>query len=300
MKHFVCTLALIFSFYVSYAQNVRRSNIYVGYYVDLITWFNPHLGNAYIQYPFVGSGKVSNCSIVHGSVKSYKTKKTEFQDIYLYHSKSTNHYVERCDTILNVICEDYFHDFPKSKNDKHINRDYLDTINVYKQTFPIADQIANCSYFDVINDSTFYYADYGWTFIITPKHRALITGNENDLWNIDILFNSKGLPVKVSRGGIIETYDYIDFDRFNNWTSKKITRHDGSTYIFERKIKYSCDKCGGKGYYEDICRKCLGTGQCRPNRLGGPDESVGICPSCHGSGTRSNLICEKCQKIHMK
>lgn len=32
------------------------------------------------------------------------------------------------------------------------------------------------------------------------------------------------------------------------------------------------------------CHRCKGTGRIKPNRNGGPDESVGICPWCGGSG----------------
>ena len=35
--------------------------------------------------------------------------------------------------------------------------------------------------------------------------------------------------------------------------------------------------------YIGYCRRCQGTGRVRPNRFGGPDESVGICPICGGS-----------------
>lgn len=39
-----------------------------------------------------------------------------------------------------------------------------------------------------------------------------------------------------------------------------------------------------EAYIKHRCRRCKGTGQVKPNRHGGPDESVGICPLCGGKG----------------
>lgn len=296
MKNFALLIFLLL-FSKSYAQSQSNSSNVVEAYVDLVTWFNPHLGNAYLHYPFLGSGNVSDYTVDHNSIYSYQTTtQTESNDIYLYHIKSIFHHVERCDTSLMIICKDHVYGYPKGAA-KRIGMKDKDSTYVHTHSFPLADKIQNCNHIDAINDSTFYYAENDWTFIITPTHRALITGNKDDLWNVDIQLNSKGLPIKVSRGNGTEVYEYIAFDRFNNWLTKKVTQYDGSSYTITRDIKYSCEKCGGKGFYEDFCKRCHGTGTCRPNPKGGPDESVGICPMCGGKRSmRYKIKCKECMK----
>lgn len=45
-----------------------------------------------------------------------------------------------------------------------------------------------------------------------------------------------------------------------------------------------------------VCHRCYGSGRVAPNRYGGPDECVGICGLCRGSGKgNKKVLCSKRQ-----
>ena len=54
-----------------------------------------------------------------------------------------------------------------------------------------------------------------------------------------------------------------------------------------------CPKCLGTG--EVLCPRCQGTGHVTPKKNGSPEESVGICPFCHGSRSITHSPCRRCK-----
>lgn len=209
-------------------------------YENLVTWFNPHMGNAYMHYPLYGSAKISErtkfsfstYTIKNGKLISYiHNYKIESNGMYDYIMTKEKHNIQYSDSTIIVTC-DFHRDGPK-KTSSHL------------QTYPITDS-------SLINDSTFIISKNKWTLTADEHHWLNQTETENDLWNIEVIFE-KGLPVKIKRGKYILLYfKYLEFDKFGNWLKREIINEDGPSRVQIRSIEYSCEFCSGKGYIPSV------------------------------------------------
>ena len=253
-----------------FAQNLKFQKTIT----DLVTWFNPHMGNAYQHYPLYGSAKVGEYTIKDGKLISYEhnsKRESNGMDVFIYTSEW--HEIHYSDSLVTVTCNfstEGFHSGKKETSHSH--------------SYPITNLM-------LVSDSTISYCDAKWQLTAANNHWSNNTGFPNDLWNIEVLFE-KGMPVRIRRGTQILSYKYLKFDRFNNWIERTVIDENGSSMIQFRSIEYSCEQCGGKRSFYGRCIKCYGTGRCKINPHGSPDEAVGMCPYCGGSGK----CWEKCKQ----
>lgn len=259
------------------AQNLNIGQIA---YKNLVTWFSPHMGNAYLHYPLYGSARISESHkeyvVRDGRLISYiHDSKTESNGIDFYIATEGKHHVQYSDTAITITC-----DFRKIGY-----RSGLRDTWSHLHTYLTGDVLA-------INDSTFSISENKWTLIANGQHWSNQTEAENDLWNIEVVFE-KSFPVKIKRGEEVMLFNYLKYDKFGNWIEREIVYEDGGSRIQTRSIEYSCESCGGKGHIPGRCMKCYGTGRCRINPRGGPDEAVGMCPYCGGSG-KGVEKCKQC------
>lgn len=272
------------------AQNLKIGQIA---YESFVTWFSPHMGDAYLHYPLFGSARISKYTLAYpelplsalgheeyvvrdGRLISYiHDSKTESNGIDFYIATEGKHHVQYSDTAITITC-----DFRKI-GDRSGLRDTWSHLHTYLT----GDVLA-------INDSTFAISENKWTLIANEQHWSNQTETENDLWNIEVVFEG-GFPIKIKRGKDVMHFKYLKFDKFGNWTEREVVNENGLSRIQMRSIKYSCELCGGKGYVSGRCMKCHGTGRCPINRNGGPDDVVGICSWCGGSG-KGVQKCKRC------
>lgn len=259
------------------AQNLNIGQIA---YKNLVTWFSPHMGNAYLHYPLYGSARISEGHkeyvVRDGRLISYiHDSKTESNGIDFDIATEGKHHVQYSDTAITITC-----DFRKI-GDRSGLRDTWSHLHTYLT----GDVLA-------INDSTFSISENKWTLIANEQHWSNQTEAENDLWNIEVVFE-KSFPVKIKRGEEVMLFNYLKYDKFGNWIEREIVYEDGGSRIQTRSIEYSCESCGGKGHIPGRCMKCYGTGRCRINPRGRPDEAVGMCPYCGGSG-KGVEKCKQC------
>lgn len=258
---------------MGFGQNIQIAQVA---YETLVTWFNPHMGNAYMHYPLLGSAKVSDYTIEDGKLISYTHKyKTESNGWDCYITTKSEHHIQYSDSTIIVSC-------------KHRNigdRTGLRDTTSHSHSFSIAD-------ISFVSDSTFMVSKYKWILIADKGHWSNRTKTEEDLWNIEVVFE-KSFPVKIKRGEEVMLFNYLKYDKFGNWIEREIVYEDGGSRIQTRSIEYSCESCGGKGHIPGRCMKCYGTGRCRINPRGRPDEAVGMCPYCGGSG-KGLEKCKQC------
>lgn len=259
------------------AQNLNIGQIA---YKNLVTWFSPHMGNAYLHYPLYGSARISEGHkeyvVRDGRLISYiHDSKTESNGIDFDIATEGKHHVQYSDTAITITC-----DFRKI-GDRSGLRDTWSHLHTYLT----GDVLA-------INDSTFSISENKWTLIANEQHWSNQTEAENDLWNIEVVFE-KSFPVKIKRGEEVMLFNYLKYDKFGNWIEREIVYEDGGSRIQTRSIEYSCELCGGKGHMPGRCMRCYGTGLCRINPYGSPDEAVGMCPYCGGSG-KGVEKCKQC------
>ena len=256
----------------------QNSEIYKAAYESLVTWFNPHMGYAYMHYPLFGSAMVEDYNIKDGKLVSYNHKnRTESNGIDFYITTMGQHHISYSAGSIVVKC------------DVHKMGDRSGLKN--KSSHSHAYSIDNIS---VVNDSTFIVSENKWVLTVDKHRWSNRTEIENDLWNVSVVF--EGLfPVKIIRGYEVMTFRYLKFDKFGNWTEREIVYENGLKRIQSRSIKYDCELCGGKGHVPRLCANCYGTGRCRANHHVGPDGAVGICPYCGGRGIgRGVTKCTQC------
>ncbi len=260
------------------AQNLNIGQIA---YKNLVTWFSPHMGNAYLHYPLYGSARISEGHkeyvVREGKLISYfnvsKTESNSIMDIYI--TTEEKHYAQYSDTAITITC-----DFRQIGSKSGL----IDTCS-HSHTYLTTNV-------EVTNDSTLTISENKWILIANEQHWSNQTEAENDLWNIEVVFEG-GFPVKIKRGKDVMRFKYLKFDKFGNWTEREVVNENGLSRIQTRSVKYSCESCGGKGHIPGRCMKCYGTGSCRINPYGRPDEAVGMCPYCGGSG-KGVEKCKQC------
>lgn len=274
-------LFCVLSFLGGYAQNSYIENSLI----DLFTWFNPYMCNAYKHYPIKGSGKTNDYAFGHGKLKSYsRSYTTESNGIYHYYLKEQCDSIIYADNLIKILHRSRKKGFPDSSFAKEKGLKNNWNISAHYHTFNIRDSIVK------INDSTFIYKGIPLFITITKNHWKIDAKN-NDSWNFDIILTD-GLPTRIMHNGKITTYRYLTYDSFDNWIKREIIDENGKSMIQVREIVYSCKLCGGNGWYYRRCTKCNGTGVCIPKRRSGPDESVGICPQC--GGKKFKFKCKLC------
>lgn len=258
---------------IGFGQNTQIAQVA---YETFITWFNPHMGNAYMHYPLSGSAKVSDYTIEDGKLISYTHKnKTESNGWDFYIKTEGEHHIQYSDSTIIVSC------IHRKIGDMTGLRD----ITSHSHSYSIAD-------ISFVSDSTFMVSENKWILIADEYHWSNQTKTEKNLWNIEVVFE-KHFPVKIKRGEEVMLFNYLKYDKFGNWIEREIVYEDGSSRIQTRSIEYSCELCGGKGHIPGRCMKCYGTGRCRINPYGSPDEAVGMCPYCGGSG-KGVEKCKQC------
>lgn len=246
-------------------------------YTSLVTWFNPHMGNAYMHYPLFGSAQVDNYTVKNGKLISYVLRnKMESNGWDFYIITEGEHHIQYSDSTIIVSC----------KYRKTGDRTGLRDTTFHSHSYSIAD-------ISFISDSTLMVSENKWILTADEHHWTNRTAIENELWNIEVVFE-KGFPVRIKRGTETICFKYLKFDKFGNWTEREIVSEKGSSRKQIRTIEYSCELCAGKGYVSGRCMKCYGTGKCPINRNGSPDEAVGMCPQCGGSGKGV----EKCKQYN--
>lgn len=280
---FVVLLSIGFCF-TTFAQGSSAEEAFI----DIFTWFNPIMHNAYCQYPIKGSGKISNYVVEEGKLKSYShSYTTESNNIYLYYLTEIHDSIIYSGKSINILCNSRKKGFPESSfaQKKGINNDWIQSTHYH--TYNVEDSILK------VNDSIYIYKGTPWSITITKNHWVIKSSYKNGLWNYDILLKN-GLPIRIKHNGKTSTYNYLAYDEFDNWIKREVIDDNGISITQTRRIIYSCEYCGGKKWYWN-CPKCKGTGRCVPRKYGGPDESVGICPTCGGDGRFYKQECKFCK-----
>lgn len=269
-------ILLAMSLYVSILEGFAQNEQIKKSLTDLVTWFNPHMGNAYQYYPLYGTAKIGEYTITDGKLVSYgheSKRESNGKDATIDTSELHDiHYSDSLITVTCNFCTRGFHSGKKETSHSH--------------SYPITS-------LTLVSDSTIYYCEAKWQLTAINNHWSNNTGYPNDLWNVEVVFE-KGMPVKIRRGTEVTSYQYLEFDRFNNWTKRTVIDENGNSRIQVRSIEYSCEQCGGKGSFYGRCMKCYGTGRCKINPHGSPDEAVGMCPYCGGKG-KGIEKCKQCK-----
>lgn len=244
-------------------------------YKTLVTWFNPHMGNAYMHYPLLGSAQVDDYTVKKGKLISYVHRNImESNGWDNYIATEGSHHIQYSDSMIIVSC----------KHSKIGDRTGIRDTTSHSHSYSIAD-------ISFKNDST-YMVRNNWILTADEHHWSNRTENENDLWNIEVDIEN-GFPVRIKRGTKTICFKYLKFDKFGNWIEREIISDISSSEKQIRTIVYSCELCAGKGYFSGRCMKCYGTGRCPINLKGHPDEAVGMCPQCGGSG-KGVEKCKQC------
>lgn len=213
---FVVLLSIGFCF-TTFAQGSSSEEAFI----DIFTWFNPIMHNAYCQYPIKGSGKISNYIVEEGKLKSYShSYTTESNNIYLYYLTEIHDSIIYSGKSINILCNSRKKGFPESSfaQKKGINNDWIQSTHYH--TYNVEDSILK------VNDSIYIYKGTPWSITITKNHWVIKSSYKNDLWNYDILLKN-GLPIRIKHNGKTSTYNYLAYDEFDNWIKREVIDNNG-------------------------------------------------------------------------
>ncbi len=220
------TLILIMlstNIYIGFGQNTQLAQIS---YETLVTWFNPHMGKAYKHYPVFGSGKVSEYTVKDGKLVSYTHKsETESNGMYFYITTEEYHHIQYSDSTIIVTC-----DFTQTGDSRcHINS------SSHSHTYSFED-------ISHVGDSTYAVPANNWILTVNENNWSNQTELENNLWNIEIVFENS-FPIKIKRGEEVIRFNYLKIDEFGNWTEREVIYENGLTRIQTRSIEYTSEQC---------------------------------------------------------
>lgn len=282
------------------AMNIATAEPETNKISQLLVYCDPCI-KAYEYIGFIGSGESNGFEFVEEKIVETPNAKsaTQSNTWYDYWIREQSYRFIYCDSTVKRLCISksygtlHYKDGPPAKTYKGeeqiIKTDT--TIYVYKTLY------------DVIDDSTFVMRinENSTRKITSTKIKfAVETVNKNDMWNVEILMNEQGFPIRITTGNSIRYFKYLAVDQHGNWIKRMEMDGKGNVIkTLERRISYRSlsDISQNKGAIEEndyrphvvTCRTCGGDGlehneERMQKRIKYHDPDYYLCPVCRGRG----------------